>query len=285
LSPHRKLKYYMFDWDDNVLHMPTRIYMEKRSGRSWRPVALTTGEFARVRGDAARYRPPGGRWEAAFRDFHDAGARGTRAFLEDTRLAVNRVIRRAGRGAPSYAAFKRALIEGSLFAIITARSHRPSSIRKGVEYFIDRVLTPAEQARMIQNLRGFIVRFEPGAGRTLSDRAVRRRYLDLCRYWGVSSPEFQKEMNIRWSGSESPERAKQLAIRRFVAHVMTLVRGRRSRAAISVGFSDDDRRNVRAAETFLRSELAREFPGVRFVVYDTSAGRGAARKIVIRRRP
>ena len=25
----RDFKYYIFDWDDNILHMPTRIHMEK----------------------------------------------------------------------------------------------------------------------------------------------------------------------------------------------------------------------------------------------------------------
>ena len=24
----RDFKYYIFDWDDNILHMPTRIHME-----------------------------------------------------------------------------------------------------------------------------------------------------------------------------------------------------------------------------------------------------------------
>ena len=27
---NRDLKYYIFDWDDNILHMPTRIKMEHR---------------------------------------------------------------------------------------------------------------------------------------------------------------------------------------------------------------------------------------------------------------
>ena len=31
-----QLKYYMFDWDDNILHMPTRIHLERRTGRRMR---------------------------------------------------------------------------------------------------------------------------------------------------------------------------------------------------------------------------------------------------------
>ena len=33
------LKYYMFDWDDNILHMPTRIYLERRTAEGWEPVS------------------------------------------------------------------------------------------------------------------------------------------------------------------------------------------------------------------------------------------------------
>jgi hypothetical protein len=40
---------------------------------------------------------------------------------------------------------------------------------------------------------------------------------------------------------------------------------------------------VRSVERFLRSELSRKFPGIKFVVYDTSdAKRRTLRKTVIR---
>lgn len=48
---------------------------------------------------------------------------------------------------------------------------------------------------------------------------------------------------------------------------------------ISLGFSDDDKRNVKAAEEFLQNELSRMYPEVQFVIYDTSEG--GKRKIVI----
>ena len=40
----RDFKYYIFDWDDNILHMPTRIYLEKRGEDGvWRPTSVSTG--------------------------------------------------------------------------------------------------------------------------------------------------------------------------------------------------------------------------------------------------
>ena len=43
--------------------------------------------------------------------------------------------------------------------------------------------------------------------------------------------------------------------------------------------SDDDKKNVKAAEDFFRHELSVMYPEVRFVIYDTSEG--GSKKIVI----
>ena len=91
----RDFKYYIFDWDDNILHMPTRIYLEKLSCDGvWRPVSVSTSTFALVRTDTAHYRMPrtGGR-EAAFRDFQDTpdARTGDLAFIRDTKSALARI--------------------------------------------------------------------------------------------------------------------------------------------------------------------------------------------------
>jgi hypothetical protein len=276
-------KYYMFDWDDNILHMPTRIHLEKKTAKGWVPYEVSTAEFARIRRTMKNCRPLGGDWDRAFSDFYDVGRRGANSFLDDTRKALRPIIEGRATGAPSFQKFRKALVEGRLFAIITARSHSAASIRKGVEYFIRRVLTPEEKRRMLANLRGYIAYFD-GDPDALSDARVLKEYLDLCRYRGVTSPEFQRLMGRKVGGSQSPEEAKQFAIRDFVRHAMGLVRDRRKAARISIGFSDDDRRNIEAVRAFIRRELAREYPGVKFVVYDTSdPRRRAGRKLVIRR--
>ncbi len=276
------LRYYMFDWDDNILHMPTRIHLERKTARGWKAYDVSTAEFARIRRDTVNYRPRGGDWDKAFIDFYDIGRRGARAFIGDTKIALAPVIRGHKKGAPSFEKFRTALIEGRLFAIITARSHSAASIRKGVEYFVAKVLTADEKKRMIANLRGFIDYF--GGDGSLTDRQVVAAYLGLNRYHGVSSPEFKKRMGHGASGSESPERAKQVAIHDFVEHALSLVRGRKLGGSISIGFSDDDSHNVRSVEAFLRKELSHRYRGIKFVVYDTSdRRRSRTRKTVIKR--
>lgn len=277
-----ELKYYMFDWDDNILHMPTRIHLERKVGNRWRKHDVSTAQFAHLRREMKGLRPLGDNWDRAFSDFYDVGARGTEAFLDDTRKALKPITEGRAKGAPSFTKFRKALVEGHLFAIITARSHSSAAIRKGVEYFIANVLTPAEKKAMLIHLRGFIAYFDgdPGA---LSDAKVLKQYLDICRYRGVTSPEFQQLMGRKLGGSESPEEAKQFAIRDFVRHAVGLVKGRRRRETISIGFSDDDRKNVESAVDFIRKELLLEFPDVKFVIYDTSDPRHErGRKMVIK---
>ena len=43
------MRSYIFDWDDNILHMPTKIKMDKKEGSNWVPVDVSTEEFALVR--------------------------------------------------------------------------------------------------------------------------------------------------------------------------------------------------------------------------------------------
>ena len=90
-------------------------------------------------------------------------------------------------------------------------------------------------------------------------------------------------MGTKVEGAESPERAKQLAVKDFVMHVINIIQERGVEASVSMGFSDDDPHNVKSIISFLDAELAKEFPDVKFVVYDTSDPQAEkARKIVIR---
>ena len=89
----RDFKYYIFDWDDNILHMPTKIHLEERGddGR-WRPVEVSTSVFSIVRTNS-RYRlPPGGHAEA-FREFSDVvdAESGDVYFIRDTKAALRRI--------------------------------------------------------------------------------------------------------------------------------------------------------------------------------------------------
>ncbi|MDA3873550.1 MAG: hypothetical protein PF795_06290 [Kiritimatiellae bacterium] len=263
-------KYYIFDWDNNILHMPTRIHLEKRlPDGGWESIAVSTSFYAVVRNDKEHYRPPGGDWEQAFREFRDFEEETESMFLRHTREALEPVIEGERKPGPSFRQFRKALIEGRLFAIVTARGHRADTIRSGVEYFISNVLTAEERRRMMANLRGYRAAYEKDDG-YLTDGEVLALYLDLCRYHAVTSPDFRAHMGREEPGVDIQEEAKQFAIMDFMRHVFRIVRKSGVDKPISVGFSDDDPRNVQSVVSFIEQELHREFPQVKFVVYDTS---------------
>jgi hypothetical protein len=269
----RDFKYYIFDWDDNILHMPTRIHLERRlPDGTWGPHSVSTAAFAVVRNDQENYRAPGGQWENAFVEFQDYADEGESRFLRDTRLSLEKVLSGEMSPGPSFNTLRETLSEGRLFAIVTARGHESESLKKAVRLFIDLVLTDDEKAEMMASLRGYRACFD-GLSAFGTDEEEVEYYLALNRYHAVTNPGFKQWMREASGGKESTENAKQFAIRDFVEHVTKIL----SRAGedaikrpISVGFSDDDLGNVRAVERHIQEELSKRFPSIKFCVYDTS---------------
>jgi len=275
----RDFKFYIFDWDDNILHMPTKIHLEQQDcNGDWHPVEVSTSVFALVRTDPRYRMPPGGRAEA-FREFQDVvDDSGDLSFIRDTRAALARV--KAGeKPGPSFETLRKTLREGRIFAIVTARGHEPETLREAVKIFIDEVLTPDERTAMMRSLRGYRWWLDKMTDFGTDEEEL-DYYLSMCRYHAVTNPGFFEQMKSdddfggRYelaSGSERPELAKEFAIRDFVEHVFHVLKrtGGLGRS-VSVGFSDDDAGNVRAVSDYIKEELVKRFQGFKFVVYDTS---------------
>lgn len=281
----RDFKYYIFDWDDNILHMPTRIHLERRMlDGTWVPHSVSTAAFAVVRSDGENYRPPEGQWEKAFVEFQDYADEGESRFLRDTRMSLGKVLAGETQPGPSFETLRETLREGRIFAIVTARGHEPESLKKAVQLFIELVLTPSEKEEMMANLRGYRACFDHMTAFGTDDEEI-AFYLSLNRYHAVTNPLFKAWMKRAAGGRESTENAKRFAIRDFVEHVIKILSRTGADSLhrpISVGFSDDDVENVTAIENYIQEELAKRFPGIKFCVYDTSDPALAdGRKVVV----
>ena len=284
----RDFKYYIFDWDDNILHMPTKIKMEHRNEKTgaWEPVEVSTSTFALVRADEANYRPPSdGGWPAAFVNFEDPKNQTevdekNNSFILDTLDALEKV-EHGEKPGPSFNALKKTLREGRLFAIVTARGHSPKTIERAVRIFIKYALSEEEREEMMSNLRGYRQWIDGvGDGEFGTDAEELDYYLGMCRYSAVTyagfkermanDPIYKEKLAVATTAAK-PELAKEFAIRDFVEHVFHMLRrsGRLNRS-VSIGFSDDDVGNVKTVSAFIRSELSKRFEGIKFVVYDTS---------------
>ena len=283
----RDFKYYIFDWDDNILHMPTKIRLEHLGDDgTWRPVEVSTSTFALVRADTEHYRPPSeGGWAAAFVNFEDpktpeAAADENNRFILDTLDALEKV-EHGEKPGPSYNALKKTLREGRLFAIVTARGHSPKTIERAVRVFIKYALSEEDRQEMLSNLRGYRQWIDGvGDDEFGTDAEELDYYLGMCRYSAVTYEGFKKRMAedpiykeklATATTAARPELAKEFAIRDFVEHVFHMLRrsGRLNRS-VSIGFSDDDIGNVKTVSSFIKAELSKRFDGIKFVVYDTS---------------
>jgi hypothetical protein len=249
---------YSFDWDDNILMMPTTIKLERKVGGGWVPIEVSTEEFREVRGkigDDLRFLNDDPK--DAFKDFRDF-----QAFIDDTKIAIRRK-----KFGPSFKKFKEALMYGNDFSIITARGNPPQAIKEGVKVLIDMTFSPEEKSFMEENLRGTTI----------------DQYLNLQDYHPVSSDEFMERFGISGSAT-SPEKAKTMALKNFVERVVKeskkIVEDDEV-TGLSVGFSDDDLGNVKVAEKFIEEELKKLYPNVRFLVYDTSDPKNVNKKRII----
>ena len=283
----RDFKYYIFDWDDNILHMPTKIRMEHlEEDGTWKPVEVSTSTFALVRADEQHYRPPkDGGWAAAFANFEDPKNpsevdEGNNCFILDTLDALEKV-EHGEKAGPSYNALKKTLREGRLFAIVTARGHSPRTIERAVRIFIKYALTEEDRAEMMSNLRGYRQWIDGvGDGEFGTDAEELDYYLSMCRYSAVTYSGFKERMAndpiyreklATATTAARPELAKEFAIRDFVEHVFHMLRrSGQLKRSVSIGFSDDDVGNVKTVSSYIKEELSKRFEGIKFVVYDTS---------------
>lgn len=249
-SNNFELHYSAFDWDDNILHMPTVIHMEKLQDGKWVKIDVSTSDFATIRNDKENYR----NLSNSFSEFRDTGSRGDSAFLEDTKVALSK-----GNFGPAWEAFVECLREGSLFAIITARGHEPKTIRKSVEYIIDNILSDDDKFLLYSNCmkHSYIFASNEDFDRvpkgTLSKTPLITSYLNECSFYGVTSDSFMNEFGD--ATSSNPEVAKERALDKFIDKCNSLGKSIGAKS-VSIGFSDDDPKNVEHVRTYFKEKSA-----------------------------
>jgi hypothetical protein len=253
-------KGYSFDWDDNVLNMPTKIHLEKKSNGGWKDYEVSTEKFREIRHelDGEKLRLKNNNPNDAFKDFK------TEIFIQHTKDAIN-----ANEFGPSFKKFKKALIKGYDFSIITARGTSKDSLRKGIKVLIDMTFSEEEKETMNKNLK-------EKKYKSIDD------YLNNQQLSAVSSEEFKTEYQSK-GGAENPEVAKTMAFEKYVESVVKKVGDlvdNPDREGVKIGFSDDDLGNIKKMEEFIRKELLKKYPKVKFVIYDTSNPKDVKKKYI-----
>lgn len=256
-----KLKYMAFDWDDNILFMPTKIHMQKEVNGGWIDRDVSTSTFAEVR-NADGWRIKDNDPNLAFSEFRDEGPRGNKAFIEDAMKALN-----DKKFGPSWDQFIKCLIRGNIFAIITARGHEPETIRKVVEYIIEEYLDEEEQNEMAANLTAYHNLFyNTDHMKNFSFEYLVDYYLSHCEFIGVSSDSFIEKTGGEATASD-PEKGKKISMELFIDKIHLW--GKKVDREVVVGFSDDDKRNVDHIHKFFKNELSLKYL-IDYNIFDTS---------------
>jgi len=248
-----KIRGYSFDWDDNILFMPTKIKMEKKESLMWVPINVSTEDFAELRNNP-EYRLT----DHSFMDFQDP-----QTFISDTKKAIEEK-----KFAPSFEKFKESLLNVSPFSIITARGTPHHAIKESVRILIGMTFTTEEINEMVNNIEK--------AYPSTKDMSMEEKidfYLSDNDFSAVTSTEFKDKFGMDVS-VDNPEEGKKIALKDYVAKVVNGVKkltgGEYDR--LTIGFSDDDRKNIDTVMDYIRNELSIEYPGVQFFIYDTSQG-------------
>jgi hypothetical protein len=227
------MKYYAFDWDDNLMFMPTKIYLKDDEGNS---VGMSTEDFAEYRTDVGKepfeYE---GHTIVSFdkEPFRDFGVLGDKQFLKDAMSSPT---------GPAWNDFVEAINNGSIFAIVTARGHTPSMLKVAVYRLIKQNKHGLDSNQLAKNLLKYR---DLADEEKLSKDQLIRSYLDMCRFHPVSFGE---------GSATNPEQGKINAMEEFVSYVRNLSHSLQQKAFMKnkisnyftpfIGFSDDDVRNV-----------------------------------------
>lgn len=233
------MKYYAFDWDDNIVHMPTKIVLKTDLGDE---VGMSTTDFAKYREKIGKgpFEYEGetivGFADNAFRNFRTEG---------DKQFIIDAM--KADKG-PAFEDFKEAINNGSVFAIITARGHNPRTLKQAVYNYIVDGFGGIDKDQLVKNLRKYRDFTDE---EDMSDDDMIRTYLDLNKYHPVS---FGNE-----KGATSPEELKIMAMDDFVDYIRDMAAILNKKAYLkkeignkfvpeihTIGFSDDDIRNIKA---------------------------------------
>jgi len=267
---NKYLIFYLFDWDENVLNMSTNVKLDHLVNGEWVIESISTELFTKLRHNVVEYyagrysewRFANNNSEITYSEFRDSGVRGDNAFLEDSIYAIT-----TKNFGPVWYDFIECLIKGSLFGIITARGHEPSSIRKTVKWIIYNQLSAEQFSLMVNNLKGFKKMFGENY-QELSDDEIIYNYLESCEFAGISSSWFANKYNTEAArGTPSPEQFKIMVVKDFIIKINRYAE--KLNKKVKIGFSDDDIANITTVRDYIKYKLSVDFPNIEFHIYHT----------------
>jgi hypothetical protein len=239
------MKYYAFDWDDNIMIMPTKIILKDEDGNE---VPMSTEDFAHYRSflgknESFEYE---GKTIVGFADepFRYFRVTGDKNFIVDSMTA---------KPGPAWPDFVEAINNGSIFSIVTARGHTPSIMKEACYNLIVSNHNKIDSNELVKNLEKYR---DLADEEQLSKKEMIQEYLDLCRFYPVTYGE---------GSATNPEEGKIKALTDFVNYIRKVSKFIHKKAFLKnkisnkfklpiIGFSDDDLRNLEKVKGHFEKE-------------------------------
>jgi len=216
-------KYYAFDWDDNVMNMPTKIMVLDDKDNE---IGMSTDDFAEYRNEL-----------------------GKKPFVYNGKTIV-------GFASNPFRNFRG---EGERQFLVDVMSASLMILKQAVYKLIKNNVSGLDQEKLVESLK----KYRDFTGEDIKDdNTMIKEYLDMCRFHPVSFG----------TGSEAnPEEGKINALREFISYCKELANKVGGKVLFkndvsnnfvvpSIGFSDDDERNVEKVKEFLNKEFGLEHP-------------------------
>lgn len=224
---------YVFDFDHNLMRVPSKIEMERYDDKTgeWVEEKIDSGEFVEKK-EMDDYRPSE-KSENPFNHF-----RKDSLFIEDFNEGLKNWPNSKG---PSFDKFIRCLMNGDDLCIITARGQSPEVMRACLTNLIlytQETLELNKKYNLVHSLNNLTI-------------------------YPVSSKNFNEifDTNNEWDISDK----KKLAFSSIVRE-----KNKRTRKLLCTGFSDDDPKNIKAIKEVINEDLRKTLKNCHFVLYDTS---------------
>lgn len=252
-------KYYAFDWDDNIVHMPTKILLKNDKGET---VEMSTQDFEIFKSKIGKqtFDYKGNKIVGPDENFlYNFSENNDDSFIPDSEVA---------KPGPAFDDFKEAINNGSIFAIITARGHNPETIKRAIYNYIMTGFGGIDKDELVRNLRKY--RKMADLSGKMSPNNLIKWYLSLNKYYtvafknpNVDVPQAKvKSMKefIRYVYRKSQELNNKAYLKNRVSNNFVPTR-------ITIGFSDDSKSNAMAMSKNIKSG-----PEFGFKTYFTGKG-------------
>ncbi len=249
------LKSYVFDLDQNIVHTKTPIFfLVKQADGSRKEEKVPNAEFEKKLADPEHFR---------LHENPDVSLREMRWSGKIIKDVFDAISEKAY--GPSREKFKSATIEASPVHIITARGNPMEDFREMHKQFIYEVLTKAEREEMSYNMENHM--------RCISQhqQILINQYLKNNLYIPCADPETIKLFRRWWKSSHGKKAvAFEKTIKQSIStyeeyYGKPFMKNRH----ITIGFSDDSKKNTDAITDLIIHKLADKYPHILFYVYNT----------------